>query len=371
MADMNQVMESGERPSELNVDRLSTLPWDVLNRIYGKLTIVDAVRTSVLAQDWRYRWLAQSGFTFDSQEIARRLNKDELSWDIVASAVNKFLRHNTSSIKSFSLKTHCSEHYPDMYQWIQYLSEQDVELLAICELCNSYFKMPSYLFSFVKLKSLSLTTCAVRIPTTFEKFYWLAELVLKDVSICDADLARLICSSPLLQNLWLWNIHGLKCLIIHGPRLTKLVIDSGFEDLFIGAAPGLVAVTIVAALRDPEDRVFINWHAVIRCLSGLVSLQTLVLSGDLIKIESAKAPKLSAKFIRGNWGRFCFPKLETITVTCPADISMGCAVNFIDFVISQSPNLMFLTIKKAGILDRISAPLSTSSNGSGRFVHML
>ncbi|KAL2925429.1 hypothetical protein RDABS01_022948, partial [Bienertia sinuspersici] len=273
-----------------------------------------------------------------------------------------------------------------MYQWIQYLSEQDVEVLAIRDLCNSYFKMPSYLFSFEKLKSLSLTTCAVRIPSTFTKFNFLNELILRDISICDPDLARLICSCPLLENLILWHIFGLKSLVIHAPRLTKLMIDTGFEDLFIGAAPILSTVIITASLRKPEDRVILNWHSVIRCLSGLGSLESLVLSGDLIKVLAAdyglenfplrnNAVKYltinnisfqNVKVLRvclsllsschnirsfrfsGKLGEILLSQLENVTFICPANVDMGCAVNFIEFVISQSPNLMFLHIQKGG-----------------------
>ncbi|KAK6119815.1 hypothetical protein DH2020_046440 [Rehmannia glutinosa] len=40
----------------LNVDAISNLPADVINNILARLSLRDAVRTSVLSREWRYKW---------------------------------------------------------------------------------------------------------------------------------------------------------------------------------------------------------------------------------------------------------------------------------------------------------------------------
>ncbi|KAL2922081.1 hypothetical protein RDABS01_013572 [Bienertia sinuspersici] len=403
MTSMSRHLSYGEQnPSVLNVDRLSSLPWGIMNKIFGKMTIVDAVKTSVLAKSWRYKWLSCSDFSLDSGAISRMLSRGDLKSDVVTSIINRFLLHHTSSIRSFSLKTCFRGRHSDMYQWIQYLSKQDVEVLVIRELdYKVLFKMPSYVFAFEKLKSLSLTNCALQIPSTFGRFNWMEQILLRNVSISDGDLARLILSCPLLEKLTLLNICGLVQLKIYAPRLTALMIDTGYEDIFIKGAPCLFVVSIATNFKEPGDMPIVHWHSVIHCLNSLGSLHTLSLSGEFIKvladdygldylplkngavksltlhdlrfesikifrvclsllstchnikhlrlyIEAAKGAKMAAQFFKENQGQFCFTELETFTVICPSYIGMGSSVNFIDFVITHCPNLKFLTIEKGG-----------------------
>ncbi|KAL2922682.1 hypothetical protein RDABS01_014173 [Bienertia sinuspersici] len=409
MAGMSRLMGSGKQdPSDLNVDRISCLPWDVLDNIFGRLTIVDAVRTSVLAKDWRYKWLSHTEFFLNSVEVAFILNREDLRWDVVASVINRYLLHHTSAIRSFSLIASCDEHHPDVYQWIQYLSKQDVETLLFQETGSSYyrFKMPSHLFSFEKLKSLSLTTCALRIPPTFERFKWLYHIFFRDVSICDADLSRLILSCPLLKYLTLLHISGLKHLRIHAPKLSWLLIDTVYEDIVIEAAPILSTVRIAPSFRRPGAEPILKLLSVIHCLSAIGSLNSLALSGEFIKlliadfglkkiplrndavtnldlhslrfenidvfgvclsllrscrntkcfcfyIETAKnATKLIRKFFKKNYGQFSFPELEKVTVICDSNAGLGSAANLIEFIICHSPKLRFLTIYKEGMNNR-------------------
>ncbi|CAK9185951.1 unnamed protein product [Ilex paraguariensis] len=46
------------------LDRLSDMPWDILDNILGCLPIKDAVRTSVLSRKWRYTWVYLSNIVF-------------------------------------------------------------------------------------------------------------------------------------------------------------------------------------------------------------------------------------------------------------------------------------------------------------------
>ncbi|KMT18745.1 hypothetical protein BVRB_2g028670 [Beta vulgaris subsp. vulgaris] len=396
MAVMNMAI-----PSELNEDRISNLPWNVQDIIFGKLPLVDAVRTSVLAKEWRYKWLSLSEFTLNSDVVTSVRKAGDLKWEIVASIINKFLIHHSGPIKTFSLKTYCRTHYPDMYQWFQYLSEQAVEVLIFEEFCREPFEMPSHLFAFKKLKFLFLMNCSLQIPSTFGKFNSLSELILREVSINDDDVEKLIIGCPHLLKLTLLSISGLKQLRIRSSNLAGLLIDCGIQDIVVRSAPSLVMISIAIAFLGPGMVITLNWYSVIRCLSGLISLEKLILSGDFIKhlannygldnfplrndtltslilhnirfdaievfrvalsllssspniknfrlvVESAKGPKLITNFFKEIRGQFCFSELQSMTVVYPMSVGMGSTMNFIEFVIAHSPNLKFLNIEKGG-----------------------
>ncbi|KNA08993.1 hypothetical protein SOVF_156730 [Spinacia oleracea] len=393
MANMICLSSLGEQdPSELTVDRISGLPWIILDIILGKLSINDAARTSILAKDWRYKWLSISKFV---------LNTEGLNWDTVSSIINRFLLQHTCSIKIFSLRTVSGAfHYPDLYHWIKYLSRQHVEEISLTEVGIRRFAIPSSMFSFVKLKSLILKGCAVRVPASFKRFNFLCEITLDSVSIDENSFDRLILGCPRLRLLHLERVVGIQHLRIRSPSLRVLNVDSGFyQYIVIEDSPCLATIAIEASFLHQEGAI-LNW-SIIRSLSALNSLRNLCLSGQFVKllaaynvveyiplrnntmrhlflysvrfedikvfrvclsllssspninhfrfaIESAKGPRLITAFLKENRGRFSFPKLESMKVGCPVVNGMGCTVNFIEFLCAHSPNLKFLSIEKIG-----------------------
>uniref|UniRef100_A0A803L7B9 F-box/LRR-repeat protein 15/At3g58940/PEG3-like LRR domain-containing protein n=1 Tax=Chenopodium quinoa TaxID=63459 RepID=A0A803L7B9_CHEQI len=298
--------------SEVTVDRISSLPWNVLDIILGKLSLKDAIRTSVLATEWRYKWLSLSKFFLDSRSIA------------------------------------------------------DVEIMSLEEVGYLFFVVPSYLFLFKQLQSLNLEICAIKIPSSFRRFSFLRELSLRNVSISDDDLHHLILACPLLEKLALFRINELKHLNINSPRLFELQIDLGMEDVVIGNPTRLVSVHIIE--YSVPQIINYNWRSVIRCFSSMVVLRKLDLCGSFIEILAAdcafenfpwsnntlsrlcltclnsEGPRLIKKFLKEYKGRVSFPALDSIAVMCPFSTGMGCNVNFIEYLCAHSPNLRSLRI---------------------------
>ncbi|KNA23806.1 hypothetical protein SOVF_021830 [Spinacia oleracea] len=416
MAGMSDVLSSGEEdPSELNVDRISSLPWNVLDIILGEVSIIEAARTSVLAKDWQYKWLSISNLHVDYGATASALNKGNIEWEKFASIINRFLLHHSCTIRKFYLSAFCKPHYPDMYPWIQYLSTQEVEVLFLQELGpQQLFEVPSNLFSFKKLRRLYLGNCVLKLPSNFGGLISLREISFSNVLISDDDLHRMLRAYPLVEKLVLSRMPGIQHLRIYGPRLTMLVIDTNIEDIVIeeGAAC-LASVCIRNALCN--DRMIRNWQSVIRCLHGLKALESLVLFGDFIKvwaddynletfplrngtmthlslrdvaldavevlkiclsllrtcpnvksfnitIKAAKGQKLFTQFLKENHGKFSFPVLNSISVTCPSGNSMECTMTLIEFLCANSPNIKVVSVTKGGKRDmntsRVSRMLS-------------
>lgn len=398
MAGVSCPSSLGEQDTpELKVDRLSSLPFEALDHILGKLSILDAVRTSVLAKDWRYKWLGLSKFSLTSD-----LN---LRWHEATGLIHKYLRDHKNPIQTFSLETHCSDHYPDLYYSLQYLSKQDIQEMLLKNIANQRFKLPSYLFMFEKLKCLSLDFCAIRMPSTPVNFNFLQELRLCNVLMNDDSFDRLICACPCLLTLKVQNVCRVRHMRINSPALTMLEVDTGYESIIIGASSCLVSVIINPTYNLSKlMTVIVNWRSVTSSLSSLNFLQNLTLSGKFIKIladdyalddfplrnntltflsldlvrfenvevfraclsllsscpnikyfqfniESAKGQKLITAFLKENQGRFSFSKLESLKVICHPGTGMGCTVNFIEYLCAHAPNLKAISIERGGKLE--------------------
>ncbi|XP_021739337.1 F-box protein At3g03040-like [Chenopodium quinoa] len=398
MAVVSSVLSSAEQvPSDLPVDRLSSLPSNILDIILGKLSITEAARTCVLAKDWQYKWLCISDFSIDYELISPASGAAN-RWNALACIINRFLLHHSLSIRKFYLKAYCRPRYSAIYPWLQHLLTRDVEVLSIEELgYKQNFEMPSYLFLFEKLQCLFLKRCALQFPSTCRGFNSLRELSFCNVLINDDELHRLILECPLLVKLKLFEMSRLEHLRISSPLLEELEIDNTIGDIMIKDSACLVSVCI--SDNSYSDRMMQNWRSVTCSLSSLDILQTLVLFRNFIEIlaadyaletyplrndtlsclslfnlrfetlnvfrvclsllsscsniksfqftvEAAKGPKLITAFLMENHGRFSFPQLDSILVTSPA--GMGCTVNFLEFLCAHSPNLKALTIKKGG-----------------------
>lgn len=54
----------------MELDIISNLPSDVIEQILSHLPIRDAVRTSILSRNWRYRWATIRHLVFDNQCVS-------------------------------------------------------------------------------------------------------------------------------------------------------------------------------------------------------------------------------------------------------------------------------------------------------------
>ncbi|PHT93209.1 hypothetical protein T459_01091 [Capsicum annuum] len=58
-------------------DTISNLPCNVLDGILGCLPLKDAVRTSILSKDWRYKWVTRAEIDFSGQFLTSFNNSEE------------------------------------------------------------------------------------------------------------------------------------------------------------------------------------------------------------------------------------------------------------------------------------------------------
>ncbi|KAK9272113.1 hypothetical protein L1049_002483 [Liquidambar formosana] len=295
-------VECCERQTE--IDRISKLPWGVLDSILVRLPIEEAVKTSVLSKEWRYKWLTLSQFAFDSEciqyfrereaaatwdkikKLVNRflLRRSDPTWDEIKKLVNGFLlSHSDTLVESFKFAADIGPNNSDLCQWLHFLSKKGVKEFLLENYCRFSFKLPSSLYTFRELRCLELMNCTIKPPPlTFDGFKFLATLYLYEVSIDDDTLESLILCSPILERLTLRTIQGLKHLRIHGPNLKylDLDLDSNLKTVSFEKILHLRTIDIgYIGSGNSREAVF----SLLSALGCMSSLERLLLSGYFLE----------------------------------------------------------------------------------------
>ncbi|XVE78629.1 hypothetical protein DITRI_Ditri13aG0161700 [Diplodiscus trichospermus] len=263
-------------------DRISDLPWDVLNSILLHLPLRDAARTSLLSRKWRYKWASLSQFVIDDKCFTNSL-PDKARWGEVRRIFHQVQSNHCGPIEKFKLAAYCYPDHSDLDEWIIFLTLKGIKELILQDFSFvRRFKLPSCLFSCPQLICLELHGCIVKLPSTFRGFSCLKSLQLTQVSIISETLEHLISSCPVLERLTLLNIDHLSILRIHNQNLKYLKIDSQFEDLSLESSPLLASVHIcmipmnttmpVYHPRQLEGGKPSNLIRVLGCLNGVKKL---------------------------------------------------------------------------------------------------
>lgn len=192
---------------EMEVDRISKLPDNIVEDILSRLSTRDVVRTSLLSCKWRHRWTtipslmigdnAKCPHTFDSAEE-------------LAKIIDHFLLHHVGPIHKFKLyydfgpKDNFIKYYhlinADIDRWILRLSTSHVKELSLgLEATFRLYSGPSSMFSCENLTKLELHDCSLSPPETFKGFGNLKSLHLDYVNLTQDVLEILICNSPMLE----------------------------------------------------------------------------------------------------------------------------------------------------------------------------
>lgn len=143
----------------MEVDRLSNLPSDIAEKILSLLPIRDAVRTSVLSSNWRYKSAMLPHLVFDDECIPT----DHYTF---ASIVDHVLMSHIGPIHMFKL---AQEYllFRDIDRWILHLSRNSVKEFILEKPCGDYQPsclMPACMFACQDLIRLHLYKCSLQPP---------------------------------------------------------------------------------------------------------------------------------------------------------------------------------------------------------------
>ncbi|XVF81859.1 hypothetical protein PTKIN_Ptkin15bG0189400 [Pterospermum kingtungense] len=275
-----------ERPE--NSDRISNLPWDVLNNILVHLPLKDAARTSLLSRKWRYKWASLSEFVITDKCITSSMPYKARWVEVVRRILHQVQSHNRGPIEKFKISAYCYPDHSDLDELIIFLTLKGIKELILRDICFiRRFELPLCLFSCSQLICLELHGCILKLPSMFRGFNCLKNLQLTQVSITSETLECLIRSCPVLERLALFNIYHLTIIRIFNQNLKYLRIDSEFEDISLEGNPLLACVDIrmipMTRITIPRQLEEGNPSNLIRVLGCLYGVKKLTLSSYFIK----------------------------------------------------------------------------------------
>ncbi|XP_057961103.1 F-box/FBD/LRR-repeat protein At1g13570 [Malania oleifera] len=261
---------------DLESDSKSDLPVSIIENIFSRLPIRDAVRTSILSSEWRYKWTTFTQLVFDEQCVPLSNNREHVENSLIHFVTRALLLHQ-GPIHKFQLTTSHLQSCPDIDQWVLYLSRNGLEELILELGEGEWFRVPSCLFSCRKLIRLELFRCELDPPPTFKGFLCLKSLYLHQVSIGPDGIETLISGSPLLESLSLSYFDSL-ALNIRAPNLKYLCLEGEFKDVCLENTPLLVTLSVVMYMTDDnfdhiEQMTSCNF---VKLLGGVPCLERLI-----------------------------------------------------------------------------------------------
>ncbi|KAJ0734799.1 putative F-box domain, leucine-rich repeat domain superfamily, F-box-like domain superfamily [Helianthus annuus] len=215
-------------------DRLSSLPDELIHKILSFVRSKHAVQTSVLSSRWRYIWTSIPCLSFSCKDF-HMLPK-----------FSKFVKHvlsgrnNQIEVSSVELTSRGKVVQPCVKRILSYAFSHNVEQMNITFMSEKKIEFPVSLFSSQSLKYLTLTGCTWRVdnlsittPPTWE-LQTLATLNLHFVTLHDANTDKgdsLFSHCANLKNLTLKHcrVVGLNGFNISHPGLSSLTLEDSYE----------------------------------------------------------------------------------------------------------------------------------------------
>ncbi|XP_076898985.1 F-box/FBD/LRR-repeat protein At1g13570-like isoform X1 [Bidens hawaiensis] len=299
-------------------DFITDMPDIIITNILDRLPIQDAMRTSILARNWRSKWTLLSQLVFDRDFCDLLETRDE---DNPFNVISRIILRLKGAIVKFDLTIDDLLDVEDMNNedfnnLILLLSRKGVKDLTSDNEHDIELEFPTHLFSCLELKHLKLRHCCFNPPPTFHGFPNLLSLDLCVVAFEKKfELGEFFTRCPLLENLAMDDISDWEKIKLDG--IAKL------ENLKI------------LSLRFCDDYETSTSSGIIfQLLDSLPKLQELQLDFEECRLTKGGANKrfptvfLSLKFL----------KLSRISLD--NGVMFSCAYE----LLSTCPNLLYLEI---------------------------
>ncbi|XP_050221209.1 F-box/FBD/LRR-repeat protein At1g13570-like isoform X2 [Mercurialis annua] len=205
-------------------DRISNLPSNIIDNILVCLPIHEAVKTSILSKNWKFRWRYLPKLVFDYTFYHRSIRPSFSKPNITKLflIIFRVLLLHHGSILNFTFHAPLLKNYSEIDHLVLYLSEKDVHEIVFDFGEGGYgmHRLPSYLFSCVTLRKLTLSSCAFTVPLTFHGFSKLISLTFDSVYFdTKGEFETFISKCPLLETLSIKDCHQIDNLDIGLPYL--------------------------------------------------------------------------------------------------------------------------------------------------------
>ncbi|CAM8904512.1 unnamed protein product [Rhodiola kirilowii] len=219
-------------------DRISDLPSDINSFILDRLSIREAVATSILSKDWRHKWRRIGNLIFDEEFLADVISPsmegDDERMDLeYNNIVRRILLLHLGPVRKVVLFIPYFAHtFPCEFlsSWMPFISRTEVKELIIENHHSLEFRLPSDIFHCNELQHLKLNVWTLDLlpPQDFGGFCNLISLDLR-VSGDEGVIGNLISKCPLLERLSLDCTACKQPLVIDAPRLLFLNVCIGMD----------------------------------------------------------------------------------------------------------------------------------------------
>ncbi|XP_016439210.1 F-box/FBD/LRR-repeat protein At1g13570 [Nicotiana tabacum] len=219
-------------------DVLSNLPEYVIDSILMCLPFKDAVRTSVLSNNWRYKWCGLPELTLDEAVWTTKKNLFFHTAEITK-IISHILIFHAGAITKFILCVPKSRSCHMIDDLIYFLSKNGIQHFVLeLPFRDDPHKLPSSFFKCLQLRHLTLQKCLVIPPPAFKGFDRLIRLELCEVTISSELLGSLISHCLLLEHLVLHIADSYsKVIEINAPRLRSFYFAGSIRSILIKSAP--------------------------------------------------------------------------------------------------------------------------------------
>nr|XP_043607786.1 F-box/FBD/LRR-repeat protein At5g56420-like [Erigeron canadensis] len=266
------------------VDRLSSLPDDLIHKIFSYMGIKDTIGTSTLSSRWRYIWTSMSCLEFSDWKLST-LPK-------FSNFVTEYLsrRNNQTEVFSLNLSYDGQVTEPFVKKLLDYAYSHNIQQLDISYASPNWTsEFPLSLFSSQSLKHLSFTFeygyCDKFLPTTSSfELPALTTLYLCGLTLCSDNCIVLFSKCPNLKNLTLsrWSTKESNDFTICHPQLTNLTLERGHSVKVVNVVVPQLEILVI------RDR-----SSIIRYVISSPNLASLVYSGyDPLHLSTDGFPSL-------------------------------------------------------------------------------
>ncbi|KAL6505834.1 hypothetical protein OROHE_023213 [Orobanche hederae] len=246
----------------MELDRISSLPYEVTENILSHLPLREAVRTSVLSTKWRYNSAMLQDLEFNEDEYDDA-DDDQIQTSFVNMVDHVLLLHIGPIRKFVLIAEEVATRNID--RWLAHLSRNSIKELALCLWVPEYH-IPFCVFSCQDLVFLelikfflmdpTLTEVWLKLPSTFKGFKNLKSLHLVGITMSQNVFETLICCSPMLERLIMRDCYSVKNINLDAPNLKFLDIMGIFDAVSLKSTPNLIDASIGVTIHTygPDQR---------------------------------------------------------------------------------------------------------------------
>ncbi|KAJ0718937.1 putative leucine-rich repeat domain superfamily, F-box-like domain superfamily [Helianthus annuus] len=193
------------KAKRLSLDKITALPLTIIETILCLIPIKEAARTSILSREWRYRWTSIPKLDFSDGRYGRQI----METSKLIRAIHQVLSLRHDPVHEFSLYIDDVDRFGktgfpsrELNQIIRHLSKNHpVKKLRLYfdASGDSFYNLPSSVFSLHHLTELYLGYCRLGHQSKFNGFRGLTSLSLDYVRISRKTLLHLLSTSPSLK----------------------------------------------------------------------------------------------------------------------------------------------------------------------------